>query len=304
VLVRTTLEVAVPLAARKFAYLGAMAWAFAVPAVVGVPVATAAEPSPTPDVTASAAPGASPTSCQGKITAVTDGSGPIARFPEVAVIDSMTITNDGDAALADAWIRFQLILNPFQGTDVPPDVASAPPSLSWSIDGGAWHAMRLDWQPQAAPNLSYWLADGGALPTLAAGTRHSVRLRMAFRETNPESWYLAYSTIGASCTSSAWARNAFSYYPSLVGGGLPENGKLPKASAPVSPSATPSPSMLPTALTPTAGEALAPMTQLTGQTAAHGWSTRTWLVVVASAAVILLAAVTAVKALRARRMFR
>ncbi|WP_191838690.1 hypothetical protein [Catellatospora chokoriensis] len=211
------------------------------------------------------------------------------------------MTYSGDAPLDDGWIGFQVTPDLFTGEVAPRDLVKMTPRLSWSVDGGTWHPVQLDdWRPATLPNhLSYWVTDDYAFPGLAANSRHSVRLRISFREGNPRGYYYVNAGIGGRCTDAGETRFLFGYDPKLLRLDGKQAGNSAKATA--SPPATPSGSTSPRTAA-TSASASAPVTRRADHSAAGGGNLRNWLIAGAAAAAAVLAAFAAGKAIRARRM--
>ncbi|MDI1464295.1 hypothetical protein QEZ54_25315 [Catellatospora sp. KI3] len=230
-------------------------------------------------------------------------SAPIAGVPEQATISGTTLTNSGNVALTDVSIAFQLIVIPYDRLAMPREVSPITPSLSWSIDGGAWHPVHLQWhwEPQPPPSLSWWLTDEERLPALAPHTRHSVRLRMSFRQGTRPGWYDADVYFGATCTPSVSDQVSFSYDPAVRQDELRRYAT--RTQAPASPRGSLPPSPPPSGSPePPLGldRAESPETRLAAAPA-EDRSRGPWLAG-AAAAMMLLAGFVAAKAVRARRL--
>jgi hypothetical protein len=102
-----------------------------------------------------------------------------------------TVGNPTGVDLTDAFFDVGLV--------VPPNTTNpgTAPTVSWNIDNGAWHAAGLNWVARPAPQQSYWQSADTDLPTLAAGTTHTLRFRVSFHADDPAGFYPAPLTLGA-----------------------------------------------------------------------------------------------------------
>ncbi|GHJ46503.1 hypothetical protein Cs7R123_38450 [Catellatospora sp. TT07R-123] len=293
-----------PRAARRSTYLGVATAAFAAWAALGATPALATEPSPSTSPSSDATkptPSASPTpaQCPGNLTLTQFGGGgavPTAKLPEQPIVEVAALTNDSGAILTDGWIFFQVT----PSTDVyPPTLgptSPVKPSVSWSVDGGAWHAVPLRWfYVEPSQGLSFWTTDEMPLHmVLAPHVRHSFRFRMTFHRGSPVGSYTMTPEFGASCTPFVSGHQRYHYDSSQQ-----QNTMSTQTSAsPVGgPSASPSAAQASTGASPTRMPDPSPA----AADASKGQPGGPWLAG-GAAVMTLLAGFVAVKAARTRRL--
>jgi hypothetical protein len=96
------------------------------------------------------------------------------------------------------------------------------PDLRWSLDGGAWQPITMEFHSEAemgGSRLPYWQSGGLALPDLAAGAVFSLRFWVAFGAgTTPGSYdlYLSFHSSGCDMEVGRSGPILFAYDP---GGG-------------------------------------------------------------------------------------
>ena len=118
----------------------------------------------------------------------------------------VTLRNPGHAAVADA--RLTLSVSGDRGHR-----AAAAPALRWRFDGGPWH--------QAVLHRTFgrgYASGPMALPRVAAGSTHTLRLAVAFRSDDPSGSYTVRAVLrtGRCVSSAAFAQASVAFAPARL----------------------------------------------------------------------------------------
>lgn len=150
--------------------------------------ATVASPSPEP--------------CQSNELDVSSPLNPIATVyaPGQVGTKHATLHNPTPADFTDAYFILQLVPTMMSQTTAPPPE----PTLSWSIDGSRWPGMNLSWTVPPAPQAHYWQTNDIALPTIAAGSTHTLSLQASFHTDSPTGTYWGTLAIYARSCGVGW----------------------------------------------------------------------------------------------------
>jgi len=155
---------------------------------------------------------------------------PAVYAPGQVDTQQLTVHNPTSARFTDASFEFQLT-----PTGIIANATTIPPSVSWSIDGSGSAGMTFRWFSTSPPADPFWRADAIALPTLAAGSTHTLRFQASFHADSQAGWYdidLVITTQTCHFYPLAESLNmAFIYYTAAGRGGLGSHSSPPSGHA-------------------------------------------------------------------------
>jgi hypothetical protein len=205
--------------------------------------------SPTPSATATPSPLPSQ-ACAYALTLPTYGPADRAYGPGSGVVGTTTITNTSAYTFFDAYFSVEL------GADRPHPDRGAPPTVMWSLDGGAWQPIAnltatTDPPPPGSPYA--WISDDMPLGDLQAGATHTMHFWLRFGPGVVQANYIVQATINApACQFPLASRQVLEGFY-LVQTAPPGHVSVPAATGPPAigpvPRSTPVPTPAPT-LTP------------------------------------------------------